>query len=433
MKKSLLALSALAACGGAQAQSSVTLFGVIDASISHYASSGRTNVTTSPITGLPTAVTVVPSRSQTVLGNGNNASSRFGFRGTEDLGGGYAASFWLESPVGNDSGSIESNPVSFTRRSTVSLSGPFGELRLGRDYTPTYRNNATFDPFGTVGVGTSAVQQANGPAAYRTGVLGADANSTRASNSVAYFLPPSLGGFYGQVMYAFHENVKQQAPVAGTAALTDVGSRKGRYVGGWFGYASGPLNVAASYGESTLGNFSGTLLTGTATAVTAAGIRGAYDAKVKTANIGASWDFDVVKIVGELSKRKTEFEQPAAVPAVSDSADQKGFLVGALVPVGAGQLKFSYSRVKTTLPNTIGVIGRISYPVDTPDPTVSKLAIGYVHNLSKRTALYATVARVSNRNMAAQTISPANQSVTMFTGAPNAKGTGYDFGVRHTF
>jgi predicted porin len=182
-----------------------------------------------------------------------------------------------------------------------------------------------------------------------------------------------------------------------------------------------------------LGNFSGTLLTGTATAVTAAGIRGAYDAKVKTANIGASWDFDVVKVVGELSKRKTEFEQPAAVPAVSDSADQKGILVGALVPVGAGQIKFSYSRVKTTLPNTVGVIGRIPYPIDTPDPTVSKLAIGYVHNLSKRTALYATVARVSNRNMAAQTISPANQAVTMFNGAPNAKATGYDFGVRHTF
>jgi len=353
MKKSLLALSALAACGGAQAQSSVTLFGIVDASISHYASSGRTNVTTSPVTGLPTAVTAVPSRSQTVLGNGNNASSRFGFRGTEDLGGGYAAGFWLESPIGNDSGSIESNPVSFNRRSTVSLSGPFGEVRLGRDYTPTYRNNATFDPFGTVGVGTSAVQQANGPAAYRTGVLGADANSTRASNSVAYFLPPDLGGVYGQVMYALHENAKQQAPVAGTAAQTDASSRKGRYIGGWVGYASGPLNVAASYGESTLGNFSGTLLTGTATAVTAAGIRGAYDAKVKTANIGASWDFDVVKVVGELSKRKTEFEQPAAVPAVSDSADQKGILVGALVPVGAGQIKFSYSRVKTTLPNAI--------------------------------------------------------------------------------
>jgi predicted porin len=89
-------------------------------------------------------------RSQTALSNSGYNASRLGFRGTEDLGGGLAASFWLEAPITNDDGKDWS--ASFSRRSTVSLSGGFGEIRLGRDYTATFWNDTVFDPFGTVGV-----------------------------------------------------------------------------------------------------------------------------------------------------------------------------------------------------------------------------------------------------------------------------------------
>jgi predicted porin len=64
--------------------------------------------------------------------------------------------------------------------------------------------------------------------------------------------------------------------------------------------------------------------------------------------------------------------------------------------------------------------------VGTPDPRSNKIALGYVHNLSKRTALYTTFARVSNKNGAAQSL---NGSVT----AANRNSTGYDFGIRHSF
>src|ERR1700712_2795282 len=152
MKKSLVALAALAVAGVASAQSSVTLFGVVDASISHYSSKAElSNPLLTPTLIQPVGV----KQSQTVLGNSGYNSSRIGFRGTEDLGGGLAASFWLETSMSNDDGAkILSN---FNRRSTVSLSGGFGEVRLGRDYTATFWNDTVFDPFGVNGVGINVI------------------------------------------------------------------------------------------------------------------------------------------------------------------------------------------------------------------------------------------------------------------------------------
>jgi len=93
------------------------------------------------------------------------------------------------------------------------------------------------------------------------------------------------------------------------------------------------------------------------------------------------------------------------------SVTQTGYLIGGLIPVGAGEIRLAYSRSK----NNAAVSAR-----------TNKYAIGYVHNLSKRTALYTTFARVSNSGGAAQAL---NGAVT----AANAKSTGYDFGVRHSF
>ena len=84
MKKSLIALAVLAASGAAMAQSSVTLFGIVDATYAYGSGS-------------------VANKSQ--LTNSGYNSSRLGFRGVEDLGGGMSASFWLEAGVNNDNGS----------------------------------------------------------------------------------------------------------------------------------------------------------------------------------------------------------------------------------------------------------------------------------------------------------------------------------------
>ena len=91
------------------------------------------------------------------LTNNGFSSSRIGFRGEEDLGDGLKASFWLEAAIGPDVGTAGTNAGAtgpagasvgakfFDRRSTLGLSSRFGELRLGRDYTPTFTNLGAFD------------------------------------------------------------------------------------------------------------------------------------------------------------------------------------------------------------------------------------------------------------------------------------------------
>jgi predicted porin len=354
----------MAAAGAASAQSSVTLFGIVDATFNHNNASGRASVSQ--------------------LTNSGYNSSRIGFRGTEDLGGGMSASFWLEAAISNDDGRAggsiaagnQANTVAantglnFNRRSTVSLAGGFGELRLGRDYSPSFWNQTVFDPFGTNGVGTSQVNVAAGAMAPTI--------NTRVSNSIGYFLPPNLGGIYGQAAYWLGENPKNGA------ATEDDGKGFGLRVG----YGSGPFNVAAAWSRTNYAT-------------------GDY----RTWNIGGQWDFGVAKALAQYQRDK--LTAPADI-------DMRGWLIGALVPVGAGEIRASFSESRID-PNVAGLT----------EPRARKLALGYVHNLSKRTALYATVARVKN--------SDTNAFVPQFAvsgAAPttaNGRSTGYDIGIRHSF
>ncbi|RST54623.1 porin [Variovorax sp. DXTD-1] len=397
MKKSLVALAALAVAGVASAQSSVTLFGVVDASISSYSSTSRDlNGATLANPFYQNQGSVKVSRRE--LANSGYNSSRLGFRGTEDLGGGLAASFWLEAPIKNDDGS--EGVATFNRRSTVSLSGGFGEVRLGRDYSPTFWNDTVFDPFGTNGVGTNLIHTANAEFG----------RPTRASNTIGYFLPPNLGGFYGQLQYGFHEKTKYSPGLATPDVANN--SRAGRNIAGRFGYANGPLDVAIAYGSSTVGD---QFYIGTTT-------------KVNTLNLGASYDFGPVKLFGEVSrsKNKVDYEVTPLFTGGRADTDLTGYLLGVTVPVGAGLIRASYSRVKYDF----NEVQSPFFPAEA-DPKASKLALGYVHNLSKRTALYATVARVSNKNGAALTVGgPAFINTGVFT---PKNSTGYDFGIRHAF
>ncbi|SEF52452.1 Outer membrane protein (porin) [Variovorax sp. YR750] len=420
MKKSLVALAALAVAGVASAQSSVTLFGVVDASISGYSNTARDNrATVFPNAfGIPVYLNQgsVKTSSRGLANSGYN-SSRLGFRGTEDLGGGLAASFWLEAPISNDDG--QQGIATFARRSTVSLSGGFGEIRLGRDYTPTFWNDTVFDPFGTNGVGTNLISTANTPfgnfgtPAASTGAFTnvGTSNYVRASNSIGYFLPPNLGGFYGQVQYAFAEKTKYSSGIY----TPDVANsqRQGRYIGGRFGYANGPLDVALAYGSSTVGD---NYYAGTTT-------------KVNTLNLGASYDFGPVKLFGELSKAKNKIDyEVTPLAGGRPDIDLTGYLLGVTVPVGAGLIRASWSHVKYDTNQPFN-----PFAVNNADPKANKIALGYVHNLSKRTALYATIARVSNKNGAGLTVGgPSFYNNTAGAFTPKSS-TGYDFGIRHAF
>ncbi|QOF77950.1 porin [Variovorax sp. 38R] len=398
MKKSLLVLAALAACGAASAQSTVTLFGVVDAA---YRNVANKSVSTNPF---GPAYSVKASRTE--LANSGLSSSRLGFRGVEDLGGGLSASFWLEAPITNDDGAT--GVSSFTRRSTVSLAGSFGELRLGRDKTATVMNEEQFDPFGDTGIGGSLIIDANEASVSGSG-YGSNSTYKRASNMVQYFLP-RLGGFYGNVAYGLAEQTRLSPD---TAASTSTG----RHIGGRLGYTTGPFDIAASYAQNDTSFTSGS----GAAAVARPG-------KIKTFNLGATYDFGVAKLFGEVSRSKDE-RNALNIFSTGQDVDLTGYLLGVTVPVGPGVIRASYSQVKYDF-NRVPVFG-----VNNADPKASKLALGYVHNLSKRTALYGTVARVSNKNGAGLTVGAGPSFATTFnrTALQAKSSMGYEFGIRHTF
>jgi len=356
MKKSLIALAVLAsAAGAASAQSSVTLFGIVDATVAYGRASGGAN--------------------KWQLTNSGYNSSRLGFRGVEDLGGGMSASFWLEAGLSNDNGTGVATNLNnqatgatggatglvFNRRSTVSLAGGFGELRLGRDYTPQFWNLTVFDPFGTNGVGTTLTTQGG-----FTGVT-----AVRASNSIGYFLPGNLGGFYGQAQYYMGENVRNGAAT----------EKDGNGVGVRVGFANGPFNVALALSETKY----------------AAG-------KVKQNNIGGQWDFGMAKAMAQYAWDK------------NGALEGKGWLIGGLFPVGAGEIRAAVSSYK--IDNVTGL-----------DPKGTKVALGYVHNLSKRTAVYTTYARLKNKDGNAF---GALNGATLGAGTDRSS-SGLDLGIRHSF
>ena len=368
MKKSMLALAALTAfAGAASAQSSVTIWGIVDAT---YAI-GNGSLT-----------------DRTRVHNSGYNSSRLGFRGVEDMGGGSRAGFWLEAGVNNDDGSFGTTNtnnqgtgasggggLTMNRRSTVSWGGNWGELRLGRDYTPHFWNHTVYDPFGTNGVGTSQVL--NGA----TGGSNLGGPTTvRASNSIAYifgqgFNGNSLGpgkGFHAFAQYYMGEN----ATGTGTPATRDDG--KGMSVR--VGYDAGPLSVAFTNASTKY----------------AAG-------KISTSGIGGSYNLGVAKISALWNKDK-----------VAGGKTGSGTLLGANVPMGTNEIRLAMSNYKTELASGAS------------DGKANKFSLGYVSNLSKRTALYATYARVSNSGTSAQAL---NASTT----AAGGSSTGMDFGVRHAF
>ncbi|HEX2545672.1 MAG TPA: porin [Ramlibacter sp.] len=383
MKKSLIALAVMAAAGAASAQSSVTLFGIVDATLAYGRATGTGNA------------------SRTQLTNSGYNSSRLGFRGTEDLGGGMSASFWLEGSLFNDDGragqaipatnqantTTDGTGLTFNRRSTVSLAGGWGELRLGRDYTPSFWNLTIFDPFGTNGVGTTLTLIGAGG----MGVAGANVVPTpslpqftrgvivRASNDIGYFLPANLGGFYGQINYWLGENAQ-------TGAATE---DDGMGFGARLGYGQGPFNVAIAFARTNYAAASG--------------------GDFRTWNIGGQWDFGMARVMAQY----TNDERGAA----GGDVEGRGWLIGALVPVGAGEIRASYSTYEVETPGAA-----------TADPRARQLALGYVHNLSKRTAVYATVARVRNSNGAAIALNGS----TLGAGG-NTRSTGLDLGIRHSF
>ena len=160
----------------AHAQTNVTIYGVMDASIG-------------------VEDTDAPGEdSRTVINSGNQSSSRIGFRGTEDLGNGLKALFNVEAGVALDTGAADSNL--FNRRAVVGLQGSFGTLTVGREYSPIAAVAAATDILGQGFYGSNL-------SAFATNRL-----TRRLANSVNY-KSDSLNGFTVNAAYSAGERATE--------------------------------------------------------------------------------------------------------------------------------------------------------------------------------------------------------------------------------
>lgn len=282
--------------------------------------------------------------------------SRIGVRGEENLGSGYSAGFWFESGMNPKTGGA-GGPTGafFNRRATVSIHTPYGEVRLGRDDAATFLNTLVFDPFMTNGVaGTNTFLMNGAP--------------IQINSALSYFLPKDLGGVYGQAQYAW-----------GPAAVP--GSKT--YQGARIGYASSAFNVAVALGQLGFEDRN----------------------KLKIANVGASYDFGVVKpsILWAQEKR-------------SGGAAVRGLQLGASATLGAHWLRASVGDYRAS---------------GTDHIRWRKFGLGYGYNLSKRTLLYTSYSFLQNRKGAARAVS--TQGLTAPTNAANHSASGVEIGLRHFF
>ena len=369
MKKSLIALAVLAASGAAMAQSSVTLFGIVDTNVSY-------------LDGVSNAAGT-NTESKYGIGTSGNATSRLGFRGVEDLGGGLKAGFWLEGQIFGDDGNASG--FNFKRRSTVSLAGGFGEVRLGRGQVPAYTKFISYDVFGQVDMGQFMGWSNWNGNNQTTANNNNDANGIRSSNMISYYTP-NFSGFTAGLGYGFDE--KSDA----------TNSKKGRYVGGYVAYDNGPLSVALSYDESSA------LTLGAITGVSPA-VNGVDRNRL---TLGGSYNLNVVKLNAILQQTKDD------VPGGSERK-VNAYMLGASAPVGAGEVKLQYAL----------------YDQKAIDSKAHQISLGYVHNLSKRTAVYGTVAYMDNKDASKLNLS-AKGLGTIDARAGDSQ-TAYQVGIRHAF
>jgi predicted porin len=373
MKKTLIALAAFAATASF-AQSTVTMYGNVDVGYGAHKTTSRDG----------TAFT----KSSGVM-DGSWAGSRLGFRGTEDLGGGLKANFLVEQGI-NPTGANGFNQrvgtfahqladaagTAYTannnRQSYLGLSGGFGEVRVGFQYTNSY-DLAAFQ-----GYSLSEFQGGN----YQNQT---HANGTRA-NAITYIAPTMSGvtlkAQFGQG--AGRMTAESNAVASIGAATGTLTQNNNQYTSLMANYTAGPLNVSYAYSKADLETSAGA----------------AAQTGPVSNNIGASYNLGFATISATMGNLKDGAAAQSTTKAQQFSVK---------VPFGATDLLVSTGSAKKT------TVGAAAVATDSSGTT-----IGVSHALSKRTNVYAFTGKEKNDAITAVNGAGYKDSKTMV-------------GVRHTF
>lgn len=360
MNKKIIAAALLAfGTGASHAQGSVTIYGIADAGLVH--ESG----------GVAGSVNKISS--------GAGSTSRIGFRGSEDIGGGLTAVFTLENGHRLDTGEVDTAGTIFNRQAFVGIKGRAGMLTLGRQYTPWHQALAQVgDPFATGYAGGSK------------NLFPDYGSNVRASNTALY-TSPVVRGFTADLAYSLGEQ-------AGS-------STAGRQYGASLGYAAGALSLRLAYNHKN------------SDVAAAPGVAAVRRGNGSNKLVVANYDFKLLKAYlafsvdkGFASAPLGNNSNPYGGVAPTASTDGNALLLGAVVPAGPGNVVATFQRKddKTRF-----------------NQDARSLGIGYLYALSRRSTLYTVYGMIDNENGAGYTV--ANNS------EPGSGDRAFNLGVRHTF
>ena len=438
MKKSLLAIAAMTAfAGAAQAQSSVTVYGILDVGFvgSHYQGTSGTagsvnNVGSSSAVGSPSV-----NAGSAGFGSSAESTSRIGFKGSEDLGGGLSGIFTLETAVNPNGGSNNGVVTTAGAASGTALStGLFGQFNrqafvglkkagvatatIGTQYSPVFDVQSTTDAAGNnnlVGnaIYSGSLQSATGT--YNTGMApytsassslvslneASSAYVTRASNAIKV-QSDRIAGFQGELFYA-QANESQSNPAAGAT-----GANNNTMFGLNADYVWNKLQVVAAY--QTIRAFNGNTVPVTTSATLSTAVAGSFGGNTSDSQTyaAATYDFGILKGYAQYITRKA-----FSVADNSVGTQRSAYQLGVK----------SYITPVISVYATYGMGKSSYYQAGTAYANFRTAQLGTDYYLSKRTNLYVAYGSFNQS-------SPNSAAVAAVS---SLSGMNYAAGIRHTF
>lgn len=399
-KKSLAAVALLGAFAGSAFAADVTLYGVVDEGFLY--------------THKDTDVAGSDAVDKLELKSGIQAGSRWGLKGTEDLGNGLKVGFILESGFNADDGTQGVSGTMFNREASLNVMGPFGQLSLGKigaitQGTSSWGKVGAVSAFGT-SYGAANVVNATNVFAATVGVM---------DNTIAY-QTPKFAGFtvYAQYSMGSSKAASQNAEGKWTQTMVENESSTDRYYALGATYANGPVNLYFAVDSVNYASYFDKSVTGTPAPETTKDVDDSL-----TVAFGGSYDFSVVKVFAG-----AQYFDEVLVGKVSGLSnvglDSLGKMEGyalqasASAPLAGGTGYFGVGYVDASEADSVAASAGfdIKYYV---------ASVGYKYDLSKRTNVYGVLSYAKGDQDVA---TPTDK---IFDRKPSM--VGFGIGLRHNF
>ena len=427
MKKSLFAIAAVTAfAGAAQAQSSVTVYGIMDIGVG--GANSRLAGQTAPGATASQAGQFVNKTTSTAAYDGGESTNRLGFKGVEDLGGGASAFFTVELGLTPDATQVVRTDTLQNRQSFVGLKkNGLGDIALGTQYTTVYNAVAATDAGGLNNFAGDIIYSANKGGTYTASNGNSNGDSfTIRSNQMVTLNSETYAGFKAHAMAILGNNNSTQTTITNGSSQTVSGGINNQ--NGWglgLDYTWNKLFVTANYMGLTAKNpYVNTTANGQVSAETPVAIFGAGQSAANGSNVqdnqfyvGGTYDFGILKAYAQYVTRKVSLQQDSG-QYFKRSAEQIGVrsfitpTIEAWVSGGLGRVTGNGSAVN---------------PSGQPTANLTAWQLGSNYWLSKRTNLYAIYGQANTSNVS--NVTTAGVSGNPVSGNVN----NYGIGVRHTF